>query len=151
MIHRHENAVLRTIDDLELRLKSEQSEMSDFHDAVERVAKALSRSASQETLTAQVLVRVAILAKTTTQRALPTAERVRKSIEQLKIHHSSEVVRITASMGVAQSSHTQTPHGLYERADAALYRSKNAGRNRVTIFDPLRDGTSGNRYQIYAV
>ena len=40
-------------------------------------------------------------------------------------------VKITLSIGVAEYSPGDTPEGLMERADAALYEAKRLGRNRV--------------------
>jgi diguanylate cyclase len=42
---------------------------------------------------------------------------------------------LTVSVGVASASATETPESLFRRADAALYRAKNGGRNRV-VCDP---------------
>ena len=39
--------------------------------------------------------------------------------------------RITASIGLAMFAMTDNPDTLYQRADAALYRAKAAGRNRI--------------------
>jgi len=47
-------------------------------------------------------------------------------------------VQITCSFGVAQfRPESDTPDSLFERADHALYESKSAGRNRVTVETPL--------------
>jgi PleD family two-component response regulator len=36
-------------------------------------------------------------------------------------------------MGIAQLSNNETSEELYKRADAALYESKQTGRNKATI------------------
>jgi diguanylate cyclase len=45
---------------------------------------------------------------------------------------NEELGAITVSAGVAQLRRGETSHSLLERADMALYASKNSGRNRVT-------------------
>jgi diguanylate cyclase (GGDEF)-like protein len=57
------------------------------------------------------------------------AERLRAAIEQ----ETLEPYRITASLGVADYAPGETGVALFERADAALYHAKAAGRNRVEI------------------
>lgn len=44
----------------------------------------------------------------------------------------------TVSIGVAErtASHAETPEQLFEFADLALYRAKNAGRDRIEVYDP---------------
>lgn len=58
------------------------------------------------------------------------AERVRQRIEQ---HHFPQVEHMTASFGMVMLSETENIHSLINRADAALYRAKEQGRNRVEL------------------
>jgi diguanylate cyclase len=44
---------------------------------------------------------------------------------------------VTLSAGLAERHPGETPAGLVERADAALYASKRAGRNRTSAADPI--------------
>lgn len=64
------------------------------------------------------------------------AERVRLKIANEVTRDQEEDVslRVTVSLGVAQFEPGLSPMDLIKRADAALYQSKNNGRNRVTIW-----------------
>ena len=66
--------------------------------------------------------------------ALKIAERVRASFERAGAHVNDEKLNATVSIGVASDLN---PAGgietLMARADAALYRAKHGGRNRVCI------------------
>ena len=73
-----------------------------------------------------------LLRETCAQDALHFAERVRQRIEQR--FAAGEKAGITASFGVADfSPDAPTPRALVEAADAAMYESKHAGRNRVAL------------------
>jgi len=63
------------------------------------------------------------------------AEFYKEAIQRLDIHYRGHPLgRITASMGVAIfPDHGRTAKALVEAADKALYRSKSAGRDRVTM------------------
>jgi diguanylate cyclase (GGDEF)-like protein len=59
-------------------------------------------------------------------------ERMRKAIGSTPFLAPSEPVMVTASLGVACSSHSPT-ETLVREADDALYRAKASGRNRVVV------------------
>jgi len=63
------------------------------------------------------------------------AEFYKEAIQRLDIHYRGHPLgRVTASMGVAIfPDHGRTAKALIEAADKALYRSKSAGRDRVTM------------------
>ena len=58
------------------------------------------------------------------------AERLRAAAAA---HDHASVGTVTASFGVAEHSPGETPDELFARADRALYRAKDGGRNRVEV------------------
>jgi diguanylate cyclase (GGDEF)-like protein len=74
-----------------------------------------------------------VLPETALEDALVSAERIRAAVERTPVPtDQSEVpIAITVSIGVAQLASSQSLDTLLERADAALYEAKRAGRNRV--------------------
>ncbi|MGV7931030.1 MAG: diguanylate cyclase [Spirochaetota bacterium] len=80
---------------------------------------------------------VVVLPDTDVQGALVIAEAMRREIEVLGIPHrfSATSDRLTISLGVAGmiAERDASPRVLIEAADAALYRAKQAGRNRVEM------------------
>ena len=90
-----------------------------------------------------------ILAKAKEDEVVAAAERVRQAIEKMRLRRGETEVRVTISLGAAMATSLETAAQIYEAADLALYRSKNAGRNRVTLHDPSADQDSTNRYRIY--
>ncbi len=65
----------------------------------------------------------------TVEKAVALAEKLRKNLEQGSWEH----VPLTVSIGVANYLNGDNAKTLFARADKALYASKNAGRNCVTI------------------
>jgi len=59
------------------------------------------------------------------------ADRIRQGFAALKHSGLSDDVRLTASFGVATARDGEAYEQLFARADAALYRAKSNGRNRV--------------------
>ena len=77
----------------------------------------------------------ALLLRGDAQSGLELAERVRRAIETTALDlRGGEIVYVTASAGVAPyDSSCDGETTLIERADQALYESKAAGRNQVTV------------------
>ena len=75
----------------------------------------------------------ALLPDTSLEEALSIAERLRNGIEwaSLALGDSGETVRVTVSVGLAQAHPEEALETLIGRADAALYRAKENGRNRI--------------------
>jgi diguanylate cyclase (GGDEF)-like protein len=76
-----------------------------------------------------------VLPETTPEAAQVLAERIIKRCESIFLEHEGETVRVTASIGISQALPSDTGlDPLFARADGALYRAKNGGRNRyVTV------------------
>ncbi len=72
-----------------------------------------------------------VLPHTTLEEAAGIAERFRVSIENLQISYEGHVVEIRASLGVAQYRGGESRASWIDRADKAMYRAKQNGRNRV--------------------
>jgi diguanylate cyclase (GGDEF)-like protein len=78
---------------------------------------------------------VVLLPDTTLEQATAIAERVRESVCHAEIPHEAGAEGVlTVSIGVAHADAAdgEDPEQLLRRADAALYRAKQAGRNRVS-------------------
>lgn len=63
--------------------------------------------------------------------ALITAEKVREAVAEATFSFDEDVMPCSISLGVAELHGTEEPKEIYARADAALYRAKAGGRNRV--------------------
>jgi diguanylate cyclase (GGDEF)-like protein len=65
------------------------------------------------------------------------AETLRRQLELHPVPWQEQVVRVTASFGVTAARPGESdPLAILRRADEALYRAKQSGRNRVTVADP---------------
>jgi diguanylate cyclase (GGDEF)-like protein len=71
----------------------------------------------------------------TTSGATCLAERCREEIAKVRLAVNGETVAVTASFGVADANNLPSLEALMKRADEALYRAKQAGRNLVRSYD----------------
>ncbi|KUJ75226.1 hypothetical protein AVO42_07720 [Thiomicrospira sp. XS5] len=72
---------------------------------------------------------VILLTETYLEDAEKVAERLRKTLENLDI----QGLKVTSSFGVTELKPKDTAESLMHRGDGLLYRSKEKGRNRVTV------------------
>lgn len=61
--------------------------------------------------------------------AVNIANQLRTTVEGLRFHFRGTPVRVTVSCGVTELSPDDAPERAFDRADGALYRAKNAGKN----------------------
>ncbi|MFH1198609.1 MAG: CHASE2 domain-containing protein [Candidatus Omnitrophota bacterium] len=64
--------------------------------------------------------------------AMSLAEKLRKSIEDSVVKDQNATYKVTASLGVSIFKPGDTVDSLIKRADDGLYKSKEAGRNKVS-------------------
>lgn len=78
-----------------------------------------------------------LLPATGTAGGVAVGNQIRELVGKSRIRKGDDQVigSITVSVGVATVRAGEPAAGLVERADAALYRSKQEGRNRVTAAD----------------
>lgn len=76
---------------------------------------------------------VLILQATTLKTASEVAERVRQTVESNLFIYQNKPIKVTISLGVSLRRPNESWDKVYERADQALYTSKESGRNRVTV------------------
>ncbi len=76
---------------------------------------------------------VILMPETDAAHAAPVADKLREAIAATEFHFRGTRVPITASCGLAEARSDDDAARLFQRADAALYRAKENGRNRVEI------------------
>jgi diguanylate cyclase (GGDEF)-like protein len=112
------------------------------HDAGDEVLRAVARTLRDGVRPYDLAARYGgeeftiVLPHVTRQELLEAAERLRVAISEIEYRNAAGVARpITASLGAAlYPEHGATPTTLLKSADVALYASKRAGRNRVSLF-----------------
>ncbi len=81
---------------------------------------------------------IILLSDTTIDGAKILAERIRKSIEKHSIAYGMKIIKLTASLGISTLRGNDTSDSLTKRADEAMYRAKNNGRNQVQLESPVQ-------------
>ncbi|HYP58115.1 MAG TPA: PleD family two-component system response regulator [Beijerinckia sp.] len=110
------------------------------HDAGDEVLKYFAGRVKQAIRTGDLICRlggeefVVVMPDTDLVVAARIAERVRSNVEKdvFAIFSGKQSIPVTVSIGLAERGLEDRPEGLFRRADKALYRSKQSGRNRVS-------------------
>lgn len=87
-----------------------------------------------------------LLPNSSINNALSIAENIRRAMENGKISSKQKqesLTSVTVSAGVAQRLQDESCVSLLDRADQALYRSKQNGRNQVNAYEGSEAQTSG--------
>lgn len=111
------------------------------HEAGDTVLQCFGRLLSETVRGEDLVVRlggeefVVLLPNTSAEAGAEHAERIRLRVSQLSVkHHGQPLGNISASIGLATfRTHTHDIGQLLGLADAALYKAKNDGRNRVQV------------------
>ena len=78
---------------------------------------------------------VILLPNTNLKKSFEIAERLRKLIEEHDFIYEEKVLPVTASIGLADYRQgVATGTDLFKRADSAVYKSKDNGRNQVSFY-----------------
>jgi len=107
------------------------------HQAGDEVLKACAECANQAIRPIDCLGRYGgeefevLLTQADLEGARIVAERIRNAVSELEFPHISPDLRVTVSIGLAQYRPKENIDEAEKRADAALYRAKAAGRNRI--------------------
>jgi diguanylate cyclase (GGDEF)-like protein len=109
------------------------------HTAGDRLLKSLARMLRQRLRRSDVLGRyggdelAVLLPHTDGPTALRVLDEIRESFSRLRLSTGDREMAATLSCGVAVYPACPGAQELVERADAALYEAKGAGRNRVVL------------------
>jgi diguanylate cyclase (GGDEF)-like protein len=112
------------------------------HDTGDRMLMQVAQACRDCTRGADIVGRLGgeefavLLPETRVEDAFILAERLRRAVAELRIAHQEGEVTVTVSIGVAEAGWDTGIPSLIKQADLALYASKHAGRNRVSVYDP---------------
>jgi len=106
------------------------------HEAGDRLLRAVAEILNRHKRTEDFLARIGgeefvlLLPMTTLDAGLVVANKLRVEIEETAFRHKGQPERITISCGLTEFRPGDTPVAVYARADEALYKAKEQGRNR---------------------
>jgi diguanylate cyclase (GGDEF)-like protein len=111
------------------------------HEAGDRLIKAMANTIQGCMRESDILARyggdefIALLPETDLQHALEAGERIRTAVENTAFDMNGQQIKSTVSIGIASFPHQAgNTIELLRKTDRALYASKHAGRNRVSVF-----------------
>ncbi|WP_085724656.1 sensor domain-containing diguanylate cyclase [Pseudomonas sp. R37(2017)] len=79
---------------------------------------------------------IVLLKDTDGKTGLMIAEKIRQHVEQQHYAYNDKALRLTVSIGLTTLQPDDTLHSLLSRADHAMYRAKQSGRNRTCVEMP---------------
>lgn len=109
------------------------------HLAGDKVLKIIAKSLQTNLRDSDFIARfggeefVALMPETSAKEAEIVAEKLRKKIESSPFNFKKEPVQITISFGISQFSAGETIEDVFARADKALYKAKENGRNQIQL------------------
>ncbi len=112
---------------------------SQGHAAGDQVLRGLTATARETLRGADILGRIGgeefavLLPETDLPAASRAAERLRRAAESMELLTDGGPFAVTVSLGVVLLNPGETLEDLLKRADQALYRAKQGGRNRVEV------------------
>ena len=112
------------------------------HTTGSRLIKTIAQSIKECVRTSDVLARyggdefVIMMAHTSTEHARTAAERIRAAIKNTSFDMKGVRIASTVSVGIASFPEcVEDPAEVLDKADIALYKSKQSGRNKVSYYD----------------
>lgn len=112
------------------------------HDAGDALLCELGRLLREELRKSDILCRyggeefVVVLCDSSLENAWQRMEQLRVLVRDLRIRHGEQQLgMVTVSAGLAGHEHGFTPAELLRAADESLYAAKQAGRDRVVVYD----------------
>ena len=106
------------------------------HAAGDKVLKTIAQIFTSQTRDSDFIARyggeefMGVFPETQLNDALGLANKIREKVTQSKFHYEGQAVTITASAGLASFKENDTIEDVFKRADQALYKAKESGRNR---------------------
>ena len=78
-----------------------------------------------------------VLQNTSIENSFIVAEKIRKKVQNFAIQNDDKKVHFTVSIGIVSLSTEDTIDELLEKADEALYKAKENGRNRIVKYNEI--------------
>lgn len=109
------------------------------HLAGDRVLKIIAKALQRNLRDTDFIARfggeefVALMPETDSEHARQVAEKLRQKIESSPFNFKREPVQITMSVGISEFAANEDPEVVFDRADKALYKAKESGRNQVQL------------------
>ena len=113
------------------------------HQAGDMLLKHFTETIEHNLRTSDIFARIGgeefaiLISKTNADNAYLFAEKIRKKIENISMEYENQYIFITTSIGMTQNCKTDNDFDdIFFRADMALYKAKNEGRNQTCYIPP---------------